>query len=572
VNSLVVNYDELNRILEKVFPNGDKLEYNWDGPRLCQIAKRAYSNDDTSEVVDFVRYSHDGVNRAVTVETMDGGNTRYDFNANGQVKSVHSRDCQPRDYTYDEDGNLTKVRINDDTNKEYDFEVDDRGWRTKITYPNGWYVEYQHNDAGQITALFLRDSQDALKHLMGYSYNNLSLVSQEDTRDFVASWTIEKIISRDDVGRVSEEDRNTTEGTFGTDYDLEYTYDANGNLTRIHNTDGGGEDYNMEFDALNRLVRYYEDTAGEKEIFSYNCAGLLAAREEDGDITKFGYDIYSVLDMITKANGDELGFDFDILGRLRRYGTDSRESTFNYDATKRFGDFYDGWKRYHWCKSQFLGYEDDANTFYVVLGAMGSVKVIFDHTQGIVNRLDYDRLGNLRNSDTTPQIELLFKKSYYNSDTDLYIGEKGVYDPKFGDYLIPGYNPPTGGGLCDHSGGGAGGGGGGTWTWGNCESSALGWYARYHFNWSDVFDWAADWMEAHPTLVDIVEIGGIAIGSGAVTGGAGGIGWLGGVLVGFLTGTGEYVYETYVGNPSVDWHRWLSRLSQNTGEYICDHL
>ncbi len=54
---------------------------------------------------------------------------------------------------------------------------------------------------------------------------------------------------------------------------------ANGNLTRIHNTDGGGEDINMEFDALNRLMRYYDATAGEKGIFSYNCAGLLAARE-----------------------------------------------------------------------------------------------------------------------------------------------------------------------------------------------------------------------------------------------------------------------------------------------------
>ncbi len=47
----------------------------------------------------------------------------------------------------------------------------------------------------------------------------------------------------------------------------------------------------------------------------------------------------SVLDMITKPNGDELGFDFDMLGRLRGYDTDSRESTFNYDGTVRFGDF-----------------------------------------------------------------------------------------------------------------------------------------------------------------------------------------------------------------------------------------
>ncbi len=209
----------------------------------------------------------------------------------------------------------------------------------------------------------------------------------------------------------------------------------NGNLTRIHNTDGGGEDYNMEFDALNRLVRYYEDTASEKGIFSYNCAGLLAAREVDGDITKFGYDVHNVLDMITKANGDELGFDFDMLGRLRGYDTDTRESTFNYDGTKRFGDFDDGWKRYHWCKSQFLGYEDDTNTFYIVPDINGSTKVIFTHAGTIVNRLDYDSLGKIRNQDTTPQVELLWRGMFLEEESDFYYSN-GIYAQFFGKVLL----------------------------------------------------------------------------------------------------------------------------------------
>jgi hypothetical protein len=237
-----------------------------------------------------------------------------------------------------------------------------------------------------------------------------------------------EIVLKRDAGRekcLGDDFRFCFEAEFNPKY-------ANGNLTRIHNTDGGGEDYNMEFDALNRLVRYYEDTAGEKGIFSYNCAGLLAGREVDGDITKFGYDVYSVLDMITKANGDELGFDFDILGRLRGYGTDSRESTFNYDGTKRFGDFDDGWKRYHWCKSQFLGYEDDANTFYIVPDIDGSTKVIFTHAGTIVNRLDYDQLGKIRNQDTTPQVELLWRGMFYLPAMEAYVFLNSLSYPTFG--------------------------------------------------------------------------------------------------------------------------------------------
>ncbi len=83
---------------------------------------------------------------------------------------------------------------------------------------------------------------------------------------------------------------------------------------------------------------------------------------------------------------------------LNTHDTDSRESTFNYDGTKRFGDFDDGWKRYHWCKSQFLGYEDEANTFYIVPDIHGSTKVIFTHAGTIVNRLDLGAELSLRNS------------------------------------------------------------------------------------------------------------------------------------------------------------------------------
>jgi len=126
-----------------------------------------------------------------------------------------------------------------------------------------------------------------------------------------------------------------------------------------------------------------------------------------------------------------IGFDFDMLGRLRGYDTDTRESTFNYDGTKRFGDFDDGWKRYHWCKSQFLGYEDEANTYYIVPDVNGSTKVIFTHAGTIANRLDYDTLGKIRNQDTTPQVELLWRGMFWDEDVNLYISnnKSTIYFP-----------------------------------------------------------------------------------------------------------------------------------------------
>ncbi len=137
-----------------------------------------------------------------------------------------------------------------------------------------------------------------------------------------------------------------------------------------------------------------------------------------------------------------------MLYRLRRYDTDTRESTFNYDGTKRFGDFDDGWKRYHWCKSQFLGYEDDTNTYYIVPDIHGSTKVIFTHAGTIVNRLDYDTLGKIRNQDASPQVELLWRGMYFNSDSQLYFDYDfcNIIDPdfgkRFGGISSGGINPP----------------------------------------------------------------------------------------------------------------------------------
>ncbi len=64
------------------------------------------------------------------------------------------------------------------------------------------------------------------------------------------------------------------------------------------------------------------------------------------------------------------------------------------------------------------------------------VKCLFDNTGALVNRIEYDRLGNIRNEETEPQIDILFKKGFYVKDIGLYIGRGGaVYSPEEGQYL-----------------------------------------------------------------------------------------------------------------------------------------
>jgi len=162
---------------------------------------------------------------------------------------------------------------------------------------------------------------------------------------------------------------------------------------------------------------------------------MLKAKEVDGDITKFDYDAFNVLNQIIKPNADELDFNFDMLGRLRKYETSNRESAFAMDGTKRLGDFEDKtdeWRRYHWCKQHLLGYKDDSDTYYFLTEPDGSVEVIFTHAGTTVNRLEYDFLGKIRNQTTTPQVELLWRGKFFLSDADLYLWTNRTYLPLLG--------------------------------------------------------------------------------------------------------------------------------------------
>jgi len=437
------SYDELKRILYTELPDGGKIEYTWCGSNLAKIVKRTYEHCAPDDVLDFVSYSHDADNRVVSVDTVEGGFTKYTFNENGQIASVLGMDDQKREYTYDDDGNLTRSRVKAASDIDYDFTVDDRGWRTRIDYPNSWHATLERNDRGQITsmALFRNGTQD---HLTTYAYNNLALVSQAMHIEFQTAKGAIIAFTRDDVGRVTRENR-TNQGSYGTDYDLHITYDDNGNITRIDNQAAGGEDISMDYDPLNRLVRYYDSENTEKGIFSYNCKSMLKAKEVDGDITKFDYDAFNVLNQIIKPNADELDFNFDMLGRLREYETSNRESAFDMDGTKRLGDFEDKtdeWRRYHWCKQHLLGYKDDSNTYYFLTEPDGSVEVIFTHGGTTVNRLEYDFLGKLRNQTTTPQVELLWNGMFFLDETDLYIIICTIYDATLGFGQL-GYNVPN---------------------------------------------------------------------------------------------------------------------------------
>jgi len=204
-----------------------------------------------------------------------------------------------------------------------------------------------------------------------------------------------------------------------------------------------------------------------------------------------------------------------MLGRLRKFDTSERESTFDMDGRWRLGD-YDNkqseWKLYHWGNA-LLGCENSEDMLYILPDITGSTKIIFSDT-GVVNRLDYDFLGFIRNQTTSPQIELLFGKAMKLEEVGLYLGAKRLYDPLLGIHF-----QTTGSGYQREFGDITTGGGGTSSCGSVIEQEETGVPNPYHAwgdllldlanNYEEIADWMEDsqWWDRFSRLIDAVVSG-----------------------------------------------------------------
>jgi len=79
---------------------------------------------------------------------------------------------------------------------------------------------------------------------------------------------------------------------------------------------------------------------------------------------------------------------------------------------------------------------------YKEIDRFGSTKIIISNDQ-VINRIEYDQFGKIRNKETEPQIDLLWKGLYLNNKTGFYIANSN-YNPKIGyDFAFSDLSNPT---------------------------------------------------------------------------------------------------------------------------------
>jgi len=255
-----------DRMASFIDANDNKTEFQYD--EAGNLTSIIYVNNESEEWHDFVK----GLPSSWT--NCRGNSITYEYDANGRLTTKIYEDTSRVDYHYNTRG-LLDYMMDVTGTTTYDYETEDH--LKKITDPDGRYLEYTYNDAGQRTSIL-----DQLGNRLDYHY--------------------------DDVGRLASiTDESLTEI-------VHYFYDIAGRLEKMILTNGIYTTY--EYDEAWRLTSLINYNADESVLSSFS----------------YAYDQQGRQTCMTTLQGEWI-YEYDDLGQLTSWTSpDGRYVEYEYDA------------------------------------------------------------------------------------------------------------------------------------------------------------------------------------------------------------------------------------------------
>ncbi len=222
--------------------------------------------------------------------------------------------------TYHPRGWLTSSTV---SNEITVYHYDNVGNLTRITQPDGSFIEYSYDAAHRLTGV-----EDTLGNRIEYTLDNAGNRTIE--QNFDDSNTLRYKLTRvyDQLGRL--EDLLDSGGVNGSDY----SYDNNGNNTSLLDPVNRGTGF--EYDALDRLKKIIDADTNET-LYNYDGRNnLITVTDPLGHITNYTYD---GLDNLKELDSPDTGitlYGYDEAGN-RIEQTDARGvvANYSYDALNR---------------------------------------------------------------------------------------------------------------------------------------------------------------------------------------------------------------------------------------------
>ncbi|MCW5600039.1 FG-GAP-like repeat-containing protein [Nitrosomonas sp.] len=225
------NYDSLNRMIEKIYPDGQRVEWNYD------------------EVI-----SKNGLGRLTSFKDLTASGCNND--PSGVIN-------------YDPNGNPTSVmRCIRGYRANFEFEYDKHGRLQKITYPDGENINYEYDATGLLTkvpGIIDIQRRDASGRPLQMEYGN-GVIRQLEY-DANRNWLLRQT------------DRLGNDEIFYSSY----TYEPNGLLkTFVSPSNKPNLTMNIKYDTARRIS---EITGSKSQIWKYDPAGNITYNSELGNYT-----------------------------------------------------------------------------------------------------------------------------------------------------------------------------------------------------------------------------------------------------------------------------------------------
>ncbi|WP_058958962.1 RHS repeat-associated core domain-containing protein [Pseudomonas syringae] len=332
-------YDDKGRLIAEKDPLGAVTEYQYnEAGRLTAVippedlpttyeyfhgfvrvvnrgkAKWVYWRNDQGDITEQVdpdgnstHYRYDPQGRLLEIRHPDGSRHQLGWNGLGQLLEERLPDGGQRKYRYDALGR--QITRQEETGAITHYQWDAANRLAQITLPGGATRAFAYNAYGKVTA-----ERDELGRITRYEYaDNLHLVSR----------------------------RINPDGS-----QLHYRYDnARLLLTEIENE--RGEHYHLDYYS-NGLIQRETGFDGRSTAYEYDLNGQLLKKTEFGDdgselVTEYQRDSAGRLLVKTLADGEEIHYSYDALGRLVSVDDGHWPLAYEYDLQDRLITEHQGW-------------------------------------------------------------------------------------------------------------------------------------------------------------------------------------------------------------------------------------
>ena len=520
-NRTAYGYDEADRLISvsrELTINGEKQTltntYGYTKDRLTDIGHHGFhyqfAHDAFGHMVSasvagrqVIGYEYEGNNGSLSrLLYGNGSSIRYTYDAQDRAALTYYKETEEQaeqklhQYVYDRQGNLVQV-TDHMSGKIYQMYYDFLGRLMRVRDEQGNAYEYTYDVNNHMTGLFHSRKTGGVRTAYTYDKDGKELKSK-------CTSTFARSTKYDALGRVTAHTWSSVK-PFETGYTyfnygdnryslpktikngnetLEYTYDANGNITSIQDTSGRST---FLYDEGNQLIRENNHALNQTLTYGYDLGGNLVEVKT--------YDFTEAETLPAEAIGTETGtydpvwkdqllnwngitMTYDAIGNMLTRGNttytwtqgrklagveNGRSIQYFYDHTgARVKKIVDGVEtEYHMAgdllvsettnnRTIWYRYDSNANLISMTIAgkiygcvrnAQNDVTALIDHDGNVVVKYTYDSWGNVRKiegslADTIGvQNPFRYRGYYFDQETGMYYLKNRYYDPKLRRFI-----------------------------------------------------------------------------------------------------------------------------------------